>query len=85
MILDMKDTGRTSDDERTAMMQINPHPTQRITALRNRRYRLFGLAALLAAGLATSVALNWHDRLYFYLASQMDTSGDNAANRWLLD
>jgi len=81
----MKATGRASDKESTAMMQINPHPTQRMTTLRNGRYRLFGLAALLAAGLATTVALHWNERLYFYLTSEVNGSGDNAANRWLPD
>ena len=65
------------------MMQINPYTAQLLTALLNRHYRLLGLAALLAAGLATGVALHWNERLYFYLTSEMNGSRDNAANLWL--
>lgn len=65
------------------MIETSSSNPRRQNALSRRRYRLFGLAALLLASLATAIALHWHQRLYFLLTEQMRAGADTAENRWL--
>lgn len=65
-------------------MQITGLTTHR-SALRNLPYPYLGIAALLVAGLVTSVMLHWNERLYFYLTHQTGFAAHDVANRSLSD